>query len=681
MKKLINFLLVLVIISTILLTVVSSFAFVYLYKKAGINIDKELLSLPSENTQTIVYYYQDGDPSKPKVLTENLSCSESKYSYVPISRVPQKMIDAFISVEDKRFYSHHGVDFIRSAKAVANYILRKSSSFGASTITQQVIKNLTGKSERTPKRKINEVFLALNFEKNHSKDEILEIYFNIINLSNGCMGVGAAADFYFSKSPNELSLCEIAAIAAITNNPSLYDPIKCPQNTVGRRNVVLKCMYDQGYISESEYNYSKVQPLELNVNKKSYQSNLSWFEETLISDLVRDFTRLGYTKQYAYNTIFNGGLRIYTTVNPDIQNILESYYRDLDTYLSVSNVPSPQSSMIIMDPYNGDILGIAGAIGKKQGNLIQNYATDTKRSPGSTIKPLSVYAPLIEKGEINWATIVNDSPISNIQGKDWPQNANRKYEGNINICDAIANSTNTVSVKMLYKLGAKNSLSFLKNRLHIDSLISPTKDSSGDENPVSLALGQTLNGISLRELTAGYSIFAQGNMSTARSYYKVTDANGNLIFDNRKNQEEVISEQSASIMTKLLEQVVISGTASGGQITLLKNVDVAGKTGTTQNNCDKLFVGYTPSLLAGVWCGYDYPQPLSGALGNPSVRIWNDILTQIYRLNSYKDAPKQFHCSEKVQMLTYNSQTGQMPVVGDSTDILRNGWFLQNNFE
>ncbi len=674
MKKFVSAILIIIIISMIFGTVASAGTFMFLSDKSKLQINNDLFSSVQRDDNTTLYYYENGDINNPRVLTENLSSSSVKYKYTPISKISGDMINAFVAIEDKRFYQHKGVDFLRSGKAVLNYVLRQSSSFGASTITQQTVKNITGQSQRTPQRKINEVFQALNLEKKHSKDEILEIYLNIINLSNGCTGVGAASEYYFSKSPDELLLHEAATIAAITNNPSLYDPKKHPENTRRRRDIVLECMLDQGYITNEEYTQAKEQPLTLNINNNYSSSTISWFAETVISDLVGDFMALGYSRQYAYSQIFHGGLKVYTTVDPEIQTILESYYASLDRRLK-TNKPSPQSAMIITDPYNGNILGIVGAVGTKQGDLLQNYATDTRRPPGSAIKPISVYAPLIDSGEISWSTIVEDSPVSSVSGKDWPQNASRIYSGNIDISDAIANSINTVAVKMLYKLGEEKSLSFLKDSLDIKSLVGPSKSSPDDANAVSLALGQTLHGITLRELISAYSIFSEGNMSRSRSYYKVTDANGNILFDRRQNQTEVISEASASVMTELLCEVVSRGTGRG-KISLAKYVSIAGKTGTTQNNCDRLFVGYTPSLLGGVWCGYDYPEPISYSLGNPSIKIWDDVMSEIYKIDRYKNAPSEFKHSGNIERRTYNKITGAPASWGDSAQDIAEGWFI-----
>lgn len=674
MKGFVKIILILLIISMLLTAISSAVIFVSLIPKIHLNVDESLLKLPSNDSKSIIYYYSDTDASEPLIYEDKLQSSGSKYIYTPISRIPQRMIDAFVAVEDKRFFSHRGVDIPRSMRAACNYILKRTSSFGASTITQQVVKNVTGKNERTASRKINEVFMAINLERTHTKEEILEVYLNVINLSNGCTGVGAASDFYFSSLPSELSLSQTATIAAITNNPSLYDPIKNPDNTLKRRNTVLYCMLEQNYITHEEYDAAISDGLMLDIKTAENDSKTSWFTETVISELLSDLLNMGYTRQYAYNKIFHGGLRIYSTVDPIIQDITEAYYESLDKKLLYSSGDSPQSSIIIIDQSSGNILGIAGAVGKKQGELVQNYATGTKRPPGSAIKPLSVYAKLIDSGEINWSTIINDSPVSQINGRDWPMNGNRIYKGDITVSEALANSTNTAAVKLLYLLGEQRSLSFMRDKLNIKSLKSPSEGSNGDCNAVSLALGQTQNGITLRELTGGYTIFADGIMSTPRSYYKVTDSDGEIIIDKRDNKREVIKSSTASIMTKLMEEVVSTGTAKG-KISLADSISVAGKTGTTQNNCDRVFVGYTPSLLAGVWCGYDYPKPLDSSLGNPSIKIWDDIMQQIYQTEKYADAPKKFQYSEKIQKLTYSKKTGLAPTVDDDMQDLSDGWF------
>lgn len=637
--------------------------FLYLREVSLSTVPEELVDGVKRSDGSTVYYYCDGDPSRPEILSEQLSSSASKYKYTPISEIPDDLVRAFIAIEDKRFYEHSGVDMPRSAYAVFNYVVKRSSSFGASTITQQLVKNLTGRAERTPSRKINEAFMAINFEATHTKSEIMELYLNVINLSCGCTGVGAASRYYFSKQPHELDICECATLAAITNNPSYYNPCLHPENTRARRDTVLYCMLEQGYISRDEYDRAVSKPVRLNIDKSMEGKNhYSWFVETVISDLVNDLEIQGYTREYAYNKIFHGGLDIFTTIDPEVQNVLEDYYEGLGEWLG-----EVRSAMIVMDRYNGDILGIVGGVGEKRGDLIQNYATSTKRPPGSAIKPLSVYAPLIDKGVISWSSIIEDSPVGEQGGREWPRNSNGKYLGRVNVAFALAHSTNTVAVKLLRELGADCSFEFLKGKLGMTSL-----DKTGDMGEAALGLGQLSRGVTLRELVSGYTVFARGIYSEARSYIKVTDSDGRVILDRRDNQREVISRESADVMTQLLRGVVAEGTASG--IELDDRVEVAGKTGTTQGNCDRLFVGYTPSLVAGVWCGNDYATPISANLGNPSVYIWDDVMIRIYGLTLSRDLPTRFEMSDKIRLLTYNKNSGRL-ISDDPEGETADGWF------
>jgi penicillin-binding protein 1A len=289
--------------------------------------------------------------------------------------------------------------------------------------------------------------------------------------------------------------------------------------------------------------------------------------------------------------------------------------------------------MVVIDPYTGDVLGLVGGRGTKFQNRILNRATGTKRPPGSSIKPLSVYAPSIEYGILNYGSIVNDSPITLPTGEIWPQNLPNVYEGTITLTRAIATSKNTVAVRVLEDLTPKESFDFLQNKLHISSLVESNITEDGrvvsDVNLAPLALGQLSYGISVYELTAAYGIFPNlGIYSKPRLYINVTDSNGNSILTNEEEQEIVISEQSASIMTKLLMSVTDSGTASGMSTT--KMVDTAGKTGTSTADFDRWFVGYTPYYLAGVWVGYDNNIALSSFPSNPASHIWDAVMVKLH---------------------------------------------------
>ncbi len=646
-----------------------------LYIAANVDreIDETLFEVLTGNTGSSVYYYESEEDrlsDSPTLLEDGELYGGYRSIPITYEEVPQELIYAFVSIEDKRFFEHGGVDFKRTLGAGLNYFLNFREEFGGSTITQQLIKNVTGDDDYSLLRKVREMLWAIDLERKMSKDEILESYLNIINLSNGCYGVGAASEYYFSKTPSELTLAECASIAAITNNPSYYNPIRNPKNNQARRNLILSEMLAQGYISESEYNEAVASEVELVLSDSGSSINL-WYTDMVIDDVVSDLVaERGYTRDLASHMIYTGGLKIYTAMDRSVQELLEEYYADTKNFYSGDGTRDGaqlQSSMIIIDPYSGDILGVAGAVGSKQGNRVQNFATGTLRPAGSVIKPLSVYAPAIENGVVNYASVYDDVPVDFVGSEEnptaWPKNANGVYRGLTNINYAVEHSVNTVTVRVLDELGLTTSFDFLKNKLHMDSLIYQGKDSEGrpisDCDYAALALGQFNFGVSLCEITTAYSVFPSGGIySHARSYYKVTDKDGNILLDNTYQGEEVISEDTASIMNKMLQNVTENGTATG--ITLKEKLDCAGKTGTTQNNYDRWYIGYTPYLLGGVWFGYDYPKETDSATKGICIKVWDEIMTKLHNKYLSSGEVKEFAMSENIVEAEYCVDSGKL---------------------
>ena len=683
----------------LLLTVLWVFA-IYVNKTMEKSIDETLFSMVASDSETAIYYYdrqEDGTLTAVQ-LTDEILYGGYRCSYVSYDRIPEDLVNAFVSIEDKRFYSHRGVDWKRTISAGTNYFLNFSDSFGGSTITQQLIKNVTDEDDYSFQRKIQEIFWALDLETKMDKQEILELYLNIINLSQGCYGVQAAADYYFSKDVSELSLNECVCIAAITNSPTYYDPIRNPEHNQTRKNVILNEMYQQGYISYEEMVDCTNTPVVLNVNEKYDAGGInSWYVDMVIEDVIQGLMKeKGYSRSMANLMIYTGGLQIYTAMDPEIQSILSGYYADSSNFYGTSNAQMPQSSMIIIDPTNGDILGVAGAIGEKSGNRLQNFATQTVRPAGSVIKPLSVYAPALDNQLITWSSVYDDVPVNfgdyNLDASKgeivepiaWPKNSNGIYRGLTNINYAIQNSVNTVTVRVLEDLGVENSFNFLYNQLQLKNLIRSAQDANGngitDMDLAALALGQMNYGLTVREVTAAYSIFVnQGIYNAPRSFYKVTDQNGSILLSNQYQGEAVIGEGTADIMSKMLENVVSNGTAKA--ITLKDAIGCAGKTGTTQNNYDRWFIGYTPYLIGGVWYGYEYPKTLSG--NNQCLAIWDDVMTLVHQRKGYITADskkKEFeqgtdlvsceYCMDSGLLLT---QACQKDPRGDRSEI---GYFV-----
>ena len=616
--------------------------FFYLRMNYETEVDLSLFGMDIADATTRFYYCDTGidhhyEEGAVVAMDETLK-GNRRILYAEFSEIPEALIHAFVAIEDKRFFEHEGVDVYRSVAAAANYVLGFDDRFGASTITQQLIKNVTGYNEITVKRKIQEILWAYDLEKKMSKEEILACYLNVINLSQGCYGVGAAANLYFSKPVGELSVLECACIAAITNSPTYYDPIRNPAHNQERRDLTLLAMHEQGYLTDEAFAALYGAALELNVNEALLEDRInSWYVDMVVEDVIDDLAeQYGYSREAAARMVYNGGLRIITAMDLRVQTAMEAYYEDEGNF-RIYKGEGAQSSMIAIHPTNGDILGVAGAVGEKTGNRVQSYATDARRPSGSTVKPLSVYAPALEDGKITYASVYDDVPVeflkTNNGYKPWPQNANMVYRGLTNVDFALSHSLNTVALRVLDQVGLDRSFSFLHDTLGVKSVIEKQAVEGGyitDKAPAALALGQMNRGVTLREITAAYSAFSNGGVYVApRSYYKVYDSKGRELLTAVREERYAISAANASIMTKMMEHVISTGTAK--PITLDNLIDVAGKTGTTQNNCDKWFVAYTPYCLCGVWYGYEYPKPIGESEKNRYLEVWNDVMTDLHK--------------------------------------------------
>lgn len=605
---------------------------------------------------------------------------EDKVTYLSYGEIPADMVNAVVSIEDKRFFEHRGVDWYRTVAAGLNYALGFSKRFGASTITQQLVKNLTGENEISIRRKLQEVFFARDLERNLDKTEILERYLNILPLSDGCRGIVSGAEHFFGKSAADLSLAECATLAAITNNPSYYHPVKYPDHTLSRRNLILSEMQKQGILSAEEYQTAVSAPLEIvKEAKKEYSEPVrSWYLDMVVDDVVTDLAAsYGISRAAASQKVLSGGLRIDVAMDEEVQRTVEDYYRGAVRMPKNAKGESAQSALIVIDAKTGDILGVAGAVGEKTANRVQNFATQTKRAPGSAIKPLTVYGPALELGAITWASVYDDTPVEfkNGSGRAWPRNASGVYRGLTTIPYAVAHSVNTVAVRVLQDVGAENAFRFAKDRFHLDSLLEGEEVS--DTNPAALALGQLHYGLTLREITAAYTAFADGGVyHPYRSYYRVLDANGKLLLSREDRAEQVLSVENAAVMTKLLQGVIQHGTSTA--VTLGKICECAGKTGTTSENNDRWFIGYTPEMICGVWCGFEYPEPVGGS--NPCLSVWNSVM---HRLVTMRESKTTFSVPANLVKCTYCKDSGCLPGQFCSMDPRgsRNevGWFVRGS--
>jgi len=600
------------------------------YVKTNLSDDLDVsLEDMTLNLASTIYYTDESDNN---VALASLHGNENRV-WVDYDNIPQYMEKAAVAIEDKRFYEHKGVDWYRTAGAFVNMFLSMKNDFGGSTITQQLIKNLTKEDDITVQRKILEIFRALKLEKMYKKYEIMEWYLNVSFFGENCNGVGTAAKTYFDKDVWDLDLAECACIIGITNNPSKYDPYISRSNNKERQELILKEMYDQGYITYDEYTQAVNEQLvfKRGENEEYTEPVNSYYVDAVIEDVIHDLMdEKGISQDTAENLLYNGGLQIYSCLDMKAQNIVDSVYKDPANFPTVKSPAgeSLQSAVVLLDPYTGEIKALSGGIGEKTGNLIFNRAVDALRPPGSAIKPLAVYGPAIDQGLISPSTLVDDNPDLKLSGTNWyPRNAGGGNAGVITIQKALTNSINTVSAQILDKLTPSVSFTYLKDHLGVVSLV----DSDCDYAP--LALGQLTNGITVREMAQAYDAFANDGVFTyARTYTSITDSKGKMVLDNPAETIVAFKANTAWTITYMLNIAATYGTGSESYFGTMPH---AGKTGSSSDYCDRWFVGYTPYYVAAVWTGYDTPARMYVS-GNPAAQIWKKIMQPLHEGLEYK---------------------------------------------
>ena len=442
MKKILIRLTVAVFIIALLVAFALGGAVVYARRNIDYKLDEMLFQKAKE--EHTVYYYSYNSDGELEQVYKDLRASAREWT--DFDNISDNLKKGFIAVEDREFYNHKGVNYKRTIWAVLNHFLKIRKSFGASTITQQVVKNISGDNETSIQRKAKEIFRAFNLERYHSKDDIFELYLNIIPMSGNIYGVGAASELYFGKHPSDLSLAEAATLIGITNAPTKYNPYNNPEACIDKRNRVLYAMLDVGVITNEEYDSAIATPLKLAENTDAYGIT-PWFVETANADILNDIS-IKYGLSHTAAKMMLYGSKIILTMNSQIQGILEDYFYDTSN-LSDKVKDGLNYSMVVTDPYSGDLLGIIGNCGKKNANLLFNYATSAV-TPGSVLKPLALYAPIIEEGKITWSTMIEDAPVryTDENGVPYPKNSPDIYEGWIDINDALKKSKNTIAVNI-----------------------------------------------------------------------------------------------------------------------------------------------------------------------------------------------------------------------------------------
>ena len=643
MKRFLKIFVAILVLLALLTTVVLVFAYCFISPKVNYTLDEELFANSSKPHFTEYTAFKDDG----KAFTVLASKNNSRW--INIECIPDAMLDTFVAVEDRKFYDHHGVDVKRTAYAFLNYVFDFKNNFGGSTITQQVIKNISGDNERSFERKLTELFRAFHLELAHTKEEIIEMYLNVIPFGADIYGISSASLAYFDKEVGELELDEIATLVGVANAPSRYNPIKHYEECMEKRNRILYVMKDQGVISEDDYSKLLGRKTEIAQNKRDediFAAFITVAEKEIIDDLRREYK----VSCSAAELILSSGKKVLLSVDPDIQYRINTYFKKENLPLATKD--GLDYSVAVFDNESGRLVGVMGGIGfSKQRTM--NTAMIT-RPPASTIKPLTLYAPLIENDEVNWATEFSDEPIEAKDGRVYPKNSPDKYDGRISLKDALRLSKNTVAVQLYRLRSGRDVFHSLKNDFGFTSLVeSYEKDGSrlSDIAEAPLALGQLTKGVNIIELTRAYTVFPRnGVVGKSNSYYAVFDSNGEKILENNFPPKRVFSHSTAQIMCKMLQTVVEDGTASN--VNIKEYIDTAGKTGTSSGDKDRLFVGFTPYYTLGIWCGYLKNDKAVGKQEISHLQIWDELMLEIHEelIFSSKREPKNFPSEDIVRL-------------------------------
>ena len=685
---------------------------------------------------TTFIYADDGTTE-----TERLVSSGSNRIYKKIDSIPLNLQHAFVAIEDERFYQHNGVDFQGVIRAAVVGVTSGNFSEGASTITQQLVKNNVFPdfvNEDTfyekLKRKIQEQYLAIEIEKEMDKDTILENYLNTINLGQNCLGVQSASKRYFGKDVSDLTLSECAVIAGITQNPTGYNPITNPDANKERQHKVLQNMLDQGYITQEDYDtaiaddvYTRIQAVNGALDQD--EEPTTYFVDALIEQVTKDLQeQLGYSESQAYNLLYKGGLSIYSTQNlamqqiadeeindasnypngtdlilsyaltvtradgtvenygsGDIENFSANTYGDTtglhysseeeararieawkatiakegDTYdESINLSPQPQASFTLMDQTNGQIKAMVGGRGTKTSSMGLNRAyTGMTRQPGSCFKIPSTYAPALDAKGKTLATTIVDEPMKRDDGEDLV-NADGTHLGSITIRKAITVSNNVVAVKLSDEITQELGMEYCE-KFGISTLVKEEEIDGKIYSDLTqtMALGGLTHGVYNYEMAACYATIANGGVYNKPTLYsKILDHDGNVLLEGSGETRQVIKESTAALLTSAMTDVVTQGT---GTNTAIANQPVSGKTGTTSDNKDLWFCGFTPYYTAAIWCGYDDNTEMNFTHTFKDI-IWSKIMTRVHA----NLETKEFTMPSSVEQLIICTSSGKLATSG-----------------
>lgn len=691
--------------------------------------------------------------SEGREIDQYVGSNSNRINIRDMAQLPKNLGNAFVAIEDERFYEHNGIDIKGLFRAGYQFLKTGGKEAqGASTITQQLLKNAvftewTSEGDnmiKKVKRKLQEQFLAIEVTKNTTKEKVLLEYMNTINLGQNTLGVEAASLRYFGKSCSNLTLSECAVIASITQNPSKYNPLSHPKDNARRRQDCLDKMLKLGFIEKAEYDeaiedtdavYDRISLHNVDY-LSSNDTKGSYFSDALQKQLMDDMIAAGYSETAAATMLLSGGLRIFSTLDPKIQGILDeefaneaNYPENVKWYLNyaltvtsasgektnyskenmmtwfkqnvdakfnlifssqdaaheaiatyratvvnedagdtyeetISMTPQPQTSMTIIDQKTGYVVALLGGRGSKEGRLTLNRATDTVRQPGSTFKVVAAYAPALDSAGLTLASVFNDAPFSYEDGRPVKNWYSSGYKGIVPIRYAIEQSMNIIAVKTLTQITPQLGYDYLLN-FGFTTLTTGSEINGKIYTDVhqSLALGGITFGVKNLELCASYATIANGGAYIEpKMYSKVLDVDGNVILDNTAPvSRQVIKPTTAYLLTSAMTDVVTVGT--GGSVNF-GNMAIAGKTGTTTDNKDVWFVGYTPYYTASAWAGYDNNIKLSSSSANNETsvakKLWRAVMSRIHA-----ELPNErFAIPNGIVQAAVCSKSGKQPIPG-----------------
>lgn len=643
-KKIWKKLLLGVIILFALIAIIGVAVVIGIFSSSKYKVSRDELIIKNFNTKVL-------DSEENVIATLN---GDENRKWVPIDQMPEYLPKMFIALEDERYYSHRGVDIKRTVGATLGFVFGGgSSSYGGSTITQQLIKNTFKDDDNSGvagiQRKIREIARAYNTEKVLSKNEILELYLNKIFMGGTYYGVQTASEYYFSKNVQDLSLAEAAYLVAINTSPNAYEPFSEEPEKIDRiktkTKIVIEKFKEQASILEYElteeaYN-TAITEIDnglafkkgvVTTGANAYTYHTAAAIEQIINELQEE-------KQLTYDAaramIYNNGYTIYTTQKTSVQNAMQEEYVK-DKYIKTSkktkdengNFVHSQSAMVIIDHTNGQVIGTMGGLGTDSLTSGQNRATQSTRQPGSSIKPISVIAPALEKGVVVASTVFDNSTTT-FGGRFTPSSST---SGLTTVRHGIEISSNIMQCKILSLLGVRNSMTFAKN-MGLSTLVTSEEDSEhNDESLASMALGGLTKGVSPLEMAAAYAAVANNGQYISPTFYtKVLDSDGNVIIESKQETREVMSAQNAYVLKEILTEPV---TGNGGTATTcwISGMEVGAKTGTTNDNFDRWLCGITPYYAAATWTGFDKNEDINRYYyGNPSAQLWGTIMRAIHK--------------------------------------------------